>query len=158
MSLGPHLSREVSILLVSEIISAIGKQRHCLDRECEDIVVPLFVEPVHEMFLNPGKGLPLRCGSVRESEIAEHATEIRLVEIADVPEHCLVSPVAGRHIHGMYDLLEIIVDDLDESTFLEIVLHHLVETAQIVVTVILPHEVVEIHQELRCSHCTHELG
>ena len=110
------------------------------------------------MLLEPGQRLPLRLGAVREGEFAEYSAEIRLVEVADVPEHGLVSPVARRHVHGVHDLLEIIVDDLDESTLLEIVLHHLVETGQVVVAIVLPDEVVEIHQELRSGHGSHELG
>ena len=157
MSLRPHLGREVGILLVREIVSAVGKQGHGLHREGEDVVVPLLIEPVHEMLLEPGQRLPLRLGAVREGEFAEYSAEIRLVEVADVPEHGLVSPVARRHVHGVHDLLEIIVDDLDESTLLEIVLHHLVETGQVVVAIVLPDEVVEIHQELRSGHGSHEL-
>ena len=58
----------------------------------------------------------------------------------------------------MYDLLEIIVNHLDQSAFLEIVLNHLVKPVKIVVTVVLPDEVIEIHQELRGGNSTHELG
>ena len=55
-----------------------------------------------------------------EAEIREHALEIRLVEVSYVPEHCLISPVAGRHIHGVDYLLEIIVYDLHEGAALSV--------------------------------------
>ena len=60
VSLGPHLGREVGIFLVDEIVLAVGQQSHRLDREGQDVAGPLLVEPVHEMLLEPGEGLPFR--------------------------------------------------------------------------------------------------
>ena len=157
VSLGPHLGREVGIFLVDEIVLAVGQQRHCLDREGQDVAVPLLVEPVHEMLLEPGKGLPLRLAAVRETEVAEHAAEVALVKVADVPEHRLVTTVAGRHIHGMYNLLEVVVDDFHKRPLLGVHLHDVLKVIEIVVTVVLADEVVKVHQELRRRHRTHKL-
>ena len=157
MSLGPHLRREVGIFLVDEIVLAVGQQSHRLDREGQDVAVPLLVEPVHEMLLEPGKGLPLRLAAVRETEVAEHAAEVALVEVADVPEHRLIPTVAGRHIHGMYNLLEVVVDDFHKRPLLGVHLHDVLKVIEIVVTVVLADEVVKVHQELRRRHRTHKL-
>ena len=158
VSLGPHLGREVGIFLVDEIVLAVGQQRHCLDREGQDVAVPLLVEPVHEVLLEPGKGLPLRLAAVRETEVAEHAAEVALVEVADVPEHRLIPTVAGRHIHGMYNLLEVVVDDFHKRPLLGVHLHDVLKVIKIVVTVVLADEVVKVHQELRGRNGSHELG
>ena len=158
VSLRPHLRREVGIFLVDEIVLAVGQQRHCLDREGQDVAVPLLVEPVHEVLLEPGKGLPLRLAAVRETEVAEHAAEVALVEVADVPEHRLIPTVAGRHIHGMYNLLEVVVDDFHKRPLLGVHLHDVLKVIKIVVTVVLADEVVKVHQELRGRNGSHELG
>ena len=118
VSLAPHLGGEVGIVLVNEIVSSVGEQGHGLDREGQDGMVPLLVEPIHEMFLEPVQGLPLRGGAVREAEIAEHSLEVCLVEVADVPEDGLVTAVPRRHVHGVHDLLEIIVDHLGQGALL----------------------------------------
>ena len=157
VALRPHLGGEVGVLLVGIIVAAVGQQRHRLDREGQDVVVALLVEPIHEVLLQPGEGLPLRRRPVRKTEVAEHALEIGLVKVADVPEHGLVAAVAGRHVHRMHDLLETIVDDLAERAFLDIVLHDLVQAVQVVVAVILADEIVQVHQELRRRDGTHEL-
>ena len=157
MTFRPHFRCEVSILLVCIIITAVGQKRHCLDRECEDIIVPLFIEPVHEMFLEPGQCLPFWRSAVREAEIAEHALEVWLVEIADVPENGLIASVAGRHIHRVHDLLEIIVNDFYERALLHIVLHYFIQALEIVLAVVFSDEIVEIHQEFRSCDCAHEL-
>ena len=154
VALGPHLGGEVGVLLVGVVVGAVGQQGHGLHREGEDVVVALFVEPLHEMLLQPGEGLPLRGAAVGETEVAEHSLEVRLVEVADVPEHGLVAAVAGGHVHGMHHLLEAVVDDLEQG----VVLHDGIELVEIVVTVILADEVVEVHQELGSGYRTHELG
>ena len=53
VSLRPHLGCEVGIFRIGEIVLAVGKEGHSLDREGQDIVVPLLIEPVHEMLLEP---------------------------------------------------------------------------------------------------------
>ncbi len=158
VSLGPHLGGEVGVLLVGIVVATVGEQSHSLHREGEDIVVAFLVEPVHEMLLEPAEGLPLRGGAVRETEVAEHAVEIRLVEIADVPEHGLIAAVARRHVHRVDHLLEIVVDDLEQGALLDVVLHHVIKMLEVVVTVILADEIVQVHQELRSGHRAHELG
>ncbi len=156
--LGPHLGGEVGIFLVDEIVFAICQQCHRLYRESQDVAASLLIEPVHEMLLKPGKSLPLRLAAVREAEITEHAAEITLIEVADVPEHGLVATVARRHIHRMHHLLEVVVDDLDKGPLLGVHLHNILKMVEIVVTVVLADEIVKVHQELRSSHRPHELG
>ena len=157
MAFRPHLRREVSIILVRIIIPAVGQERHCLDREGQDIMVPFLIEPVHEMFLQPGQCLPFRRSAVREAEIAEHALEIRLVEIADVPENRLIAAVSRRHVHRVHDLLEVIVNDFLQRALLGIVLDHLSESFRIVLSIVLADEIVEVHQKFRSSDRSHEL-
>ena len=53
MALGPHLCCEIGIFLVDEIVATVSEERHGLNRESEYIMVSLFVEPVHEMLLEP---------------------------------------------------------------------------------------------------------
>ena len=156
--LGPHLGREIGILLVHEIVLAVGQQGHGLYREGKDIVIAFLIEPLHEMLLQPGEGLPLGSCSVREAEIAEHAAEIGLVEVADVPEYGLIAAVARRHVHGVHHLLEVVVDHLHQRTLFDVVLHHRVQFVQVVVPVVLADEIVQVHQELGRCHGTHELG
>ena len=158
VALGPHLGGEVGVVLVGEVVAAVGQQGHRLHREGEDVVVALLVEPVHEVALQPVEGLPLRLRPVREVEVAEHALEVGLVEVADVPEHGLVAAVAGGHVHGVDNLLEVVVDDLHQGALLDVVLHDVVQVVQVVVTVVLADEVVQVHQKLRRGHGTHELG
>ena len=109
------------------------------------------------MLLEPAERLPPGSGTVREAEVAEHALEVVLVEIAYVPEHGLVAPVAGGHVHRVHHLLEVVVDDLDERALLGVELHDIVEVSEVVVAVVLADEVVEVHQELRGGHRAHEL-
>ena len=156
--LAPHLGCEVGVILVGEIVAPVGQQGHGLHRECEDVLVALLVEPVHEVLLEPVQGLPLGRSAVGEAEVAEDALEIGLVEIADIPEHGLVAAVSGRHVHGMDHLLEAVVDHLGKRALLDIVLNDLVEALQIVVAIVLADEVVQIDEELRSSHGAHELG
>ena len=157
VSLAPHLCGEIRIILVGEIVASVGKQGHGLDREGEDVFVALFIEPVHKVLLEPVESLPFGRSAVRETEVAEHALEVRLVEVADIPEHGLVAAVAGRHVHGVDDLLEAVVDNLGEGTLLCIVLHHLVETGQVVIAIVLADEIIEIDEELGSRHRSHEL-
>ena len=58
----------------------------------------------------------------------------------------------------MNHLLEIVVDNLDEGPLLDVHLDDILEMLDVIVTVVLADEVVEVHQELRCGHRTHELG
>ena len=109
------------------------------------------------MPLKPVKSLPLRRRTVREAELSEYSLKIILVKITDVPEYGLISPVAGRHVHGMHNLLEIVVDDLYKGPLLDIQLHHLIKTVDVVIPIVLADEVVKIHKELRSGHGTHEL-
>ena len=156
--LGPHLGGEIGILLVGIVVPAVGQEGHRLHREGEDVVVALLVEPVHKMLLQPGQRFPLGGASVRETEVSEHAVEIRLVKIADVPEHRLVSPVAGRHVHRMHHLLEAVVDDLGEGAGFAVDFHHLVQALQVILSVVLADEIVQVHQEFRGGHGAHKLG
>ena len=121
-------------------------------------MVSLLIEPVHEMLLQPVEGLPLGGASVREAEVAEHSLEVVLVEIADVPEHGLVAPVAGRHIHRVDDLLEVVVDYLDKGPLLHVQLHHVIQVVKVVVAVVLADEVIHIHKELGGGDSSHKLG
>ena len=121
-------------------------------------MVPFLIEPVHEMLLQPGQCLPFRRSAVREAEIAEHALEIRLVEIADVPEYRLIAAVACRHIHRVHNLLEVIVNDFFQGSLFGVAFDHFTESVEVVFTVVLPDEIIHIHKELRCSHGSHELG
>ena len=158
VSLCPHLSGEVSIILVKVVVTAVGQKGHGLHREGQDVAAALLVEPVHKVLLEPVERLPLRRRSVREAELAEHALKVVLVEVADVPEHGLVTPVARRHIHRVDNLLEVIVDDLDQSALLDIVLHNVIEVFEVVVAVVLADKVIQIHKELRSRYRAHELG
>ena len=110
------------------------------------------------MLLQPAEGVPDGSGAVGETEVTEHALEVGLVKITDVPEHSLVAAVAGGHVHGVNHLLEIVVDDLDQGALLEIVLYHRVQLGEIVVAIVLAQEVVKVHQELRSGHGAHKLG
>ena len=53
VSFSPHLGREVCILGIGEVIVSVRQQGHGLHGESKDVVVPLLVEPVHEMLLEP---------------------------------------------------------------------------------------------------------
>ena len=58
----------------------------------------------------------------------------------------------------MHHLLEIVVDNLDEGPLLDVHLDNILEMLDVVVTIVLADEIVEIHQELGSSHSAHELG
>ena len=137
---------------------SVGEEGHRLHGEGEDVMVAFLVEPVHEMALQPVEGLPLGGGAVGETEVAEDALEVGLVEVADVPEDGLVTAVAGGHVHGVDDLLEAVVDDLAQGALLGVVLNDVVEVLEIIVTVVLADEIVEVHQELGGGYRAHELG
>ena len=58
----------------------------------------------------------------------------------------------------MHNLLEVVVDDLDKGSSLDIHLDDILKMVNVVVAIVLPDEIVEIHQEFRGSYCSHELG
>ncbi len=158
MSLGPHLSRKVGISFIRIAVASVSKKRHGLHWECKEIVAAFLIEPVHEMSLKPVKSLPPWSRTIRKTEVPEYTLKIVLIEITYIPEHCLITPIASWHIHRVHHLLEVIVNDLHQSTLLDIQLHHLIKTVKVVVTIILSDEIVKIHKKLRCSYRTHKLG
>ena len=158
VSLGPHLSGEVGIIRVGEIVASVGEQCHGLHREGQKVIVALLVEPVHKVLLQPVEGLPFRSRSVREAEVTEHALEVVAVKVTYVPKNGLIATVACRHVHRVHNLLEVVVDDLHEGALLGIHFHDVVQVLEVIVTVVLADEIVQVHQELRSGHRSHELG
>ena len=57
----------------------------------------------------------------------------------------------------MDNLLEVVVDDFHKRPLLGVHLHDVLKVIEIVVTVVLADEVVQVHQELRRRHRTHKL-
>src|SRR5574344_461327 len=110
------------------------------------------------MLLKPRKGFPFWGRAVRKPEISKYSVEIRFIEIADIPEHGLISSITGRHIHRMNNLLEVIVNHLGKGSLLYVELDNLVQHRKIVIPIILSDEIIEIHQEFRGSDCSHKLG
>ena len=157
MSLSPHFCREIGVVLIHIVVFTVGEKSHCLNRERHNIFCAFFVEPIHKSLLQPRQSFPYGLRSVREHKVSENALEIRLVEIAHVPENCLVASVSGRHIHRMYYLLEVVVNYVSESTLFCVQLDDGVNLSDIVVPIVLANEVIHIHKELRSGDCAHEL-
>ncbi len=142
-----HLCGEVAVLLVLDV-AVLGQQRHCLYREGQDATGALLVEPAHETTLQPVEAVPVRLFAVGEVEIAEERLEIVAVVVADIPEHRLVVTRTGGLVQAVHHLLEIVADELVDSTTLQAQIDHFVSTFVVVVTILLLDEVVHIHKEL----------
>ena len=151
-----HLGRQLAVFLVL-YVAVLGQQGHRLDGKGEHRLGPLVVEPAHEAALQPVERIPVGPRSVGEEKVAEQALEIVAVVVGDVPENGLEVPRAGRLVDRVDDLLEAIGDDLVERTALERQVDDAIRIAVIVRAVLLPDEVVQVHQELgrRASAAEH---
>ena len=155
VTFGIHLCGEIAVLFVLDV-SVLSQERHRLNREGQDATGTLFVEPIHETTLQPIQALPMRSLTVRETEVIEQALEIVAVIVADIPEDRLEVTSTRRLIQAIYDLLEVVGDDLIDRTTLEAEIDYLVRTFVVILTKLLLNEIVHIHQELRRSASTGE--
>ena len=155
MSLSIHFCGEVAPFFVDDV-AIFGQQSHSLYGEGEYGFGALFVEPLHEAFLQPAEAFPVGLAAVREVEIAEETFEIRLVIVSDVPEHSLIVACSGRLVDGVDNLLEAVGDHLVYGTLLEGKVNYLVGFLPVVLAVLQTDEVVEVHQKLRSGTGTAE--
>ena len=144
MSFRIHSGGDVSVFFV-QYVAVFRQQRHRLDREGEHGFGALGVEPPHETLLEPVERIPVGFVPVRENEIAEQAFEIVFVVIGDVPEDRLEIACAGGLVDRVDDLFETVGDYLVERTLFFREVDHLVGPQEIVVSVLLPDEVVQVH-------------
>ncbi len=158
VAFAPHFSRKVGVFFIRIVVASIGEQRHRFNRKSKEVAAAFFVEPAHEVLLQPGKGFPFGSSAVGETEVGKNSFEIGFVEVAYIPEDCLVAAVSCRHIHGVHHLLEAVVYHFCEGARLAVVFHHLIKAGEIVIAIVPAYEVVHIHQELRSGHGAHELA
>ena len=130
-------------------VAVFRQQGHRLDREGEDGLRALGIEPFHEALLEPGKRIPVRTAAVGEDEIAEDALEIEAVVVGNVPEHGLEIAGTGMLVDGIDDLLEAVGNDLVDGAAFLVQVHDLVGTLVVVFPVFLLDEIVHVHQEFR---------
>ena len=118
MSLRVHLCSKLTPLLVTAL-AIIGKKSHCLNRECENCLCTLLVEPLHESLLQPRKAVPVRLSSVWEVEVTEERLEIVLVIVSHIPEYCLEVTSTCWLVDRIYNLLKAVCYYLIYSTLTE---------------------------------------
>ena len=160
VTLSIHLGSELTPLLVLALTIAIGQQCHGLNRERQQGLGALFVEPLHETLLQPGETLPVGLGPIGEVEVAEDTLKIVTVIVSHIPEHCLIVACTSRLIQRVDDLLEIVSDNLIDGTLLQREVGLLIGTLIVIQSILLTDEVVHIHQELgggtgTCQHRAH---
>ena len=156
MSFRPHFRCKVSVLLVNYIVT-IGKHRHGFYWECKDVLCTLSVEPLHESFLKIAQRVPNRLTPVRERKITEYSLKITLIKISYIPKDSLITTSTCRHIHRMYHLLEAIINNLSNGSFLSAQIYYFINSTHIVITIILTDKIIHVHKELRCSNSSSKL-
>ena len=116
VTLGPHLSREVLPFLIN-IVTAVVQQIHRFHGKGQQLAGAFRVEPVHEPLLKPVHRFPLHGRSVRKDELGEHAVEVRMIEVRDVPEDALIASGGCGLIERVDHLLEGMRERKENSHF-----------------------------------------
>ena len=156
VALRKHFGSVVSPFLI-DIISAIIQQVQSLDREGEDLLQTLLIQPFHKALLQPGHRLPLHFCAIWEYEIREHTIKIRLVEVCAVPEDGLEITSSGRLIQRIDDLLKLVSNNLVDTAMTIGKINYLICVQVIIVAIVLADEVIKIRDELRGGDCTGKL-
>ena len=155
MSLRIHFCGEIAIFFVDDI-AIFAEQSHCFNGEGQDGLGAFSIKPVHEAFLQPREGFPVRTRAVGEDEFSKERFKVRTVVVGDVPEHRLEIARSSGLVDGVDDLFKTIGDDLVEGalTFGEI--HHIVCMEIIVFAIFFFQEMAHVHQEFHCGTSTAE--
>ena len=154
MSLRIHLSGEVAPLLILALAILVDEQCHRLNREGQQGLGALLIEPLHETLLQPRETIPVGLRAIGEVELAEDALEVILVIVGYVPEYGLIVAGTSRLVQRVNNLLEIVGYHLIDGTLLQAHICLLVGTLPIVQTILLTNKVVHVHQELWSSAST----
>ena len=114
MSLRIHFCGEIAIFFV-DYIAVFAEQCHRFHRESQNGLRAFGIKPVHEAFLQPREGFPVRTRAVGEDEFSKERFKIRTVVVGDVPEHRLEVACARWLVDRVDDLLKAVCDDLVEG-------------------------------------------
>ena len=128
------------------------------NREGQDVLKAFFVEPPHKEFLKFFCGFPAWSVTIGEYEVVEDRVEVIVVKISDVPEDRLIAPRPSRLIDCVNNLREIMFKTLAQR-YLMIAksFNYTVQVVNIVLTVILAGEMVEVAKKLWSSCCSCKL-
>ena len=119
--------------------AAVGQHRSGNDREGQNGLGTLLIEPFEEEVLQFCHARPDRFAEIGEDEIAEHRVEIVLIVNGNIPEYALIAARGGRLVDAIHHLLHMVGDFFGVGF-------------QIIVAVVFTSEVVEIGQKLHRCH------
>lgn len=155
--LRPHLRGKVRPFGI-DVAIAVVQQVQRLHGECQNLAPAFLVEPAHEPLLQPVHGVPAHGRTVREHEVLEHASEIGVIEISDVPEDALVAPRRGRLIQRVNHLLKRIGDHLINAALSRGEIRLRVGVEVVFVAILLADVIIEIAEPLGGRNGSAELA